>query len=263
MKKEQYLKNNPETSPVGAMIAFHADRRVPCLRRKSAKTAFVELLRRIALEKRMPLLGYLVTDESVRILAVPSSWEHLISFAGHLRSAATVQWRHGRDKKERCWAGRVDYTLVQGIQALKDCIVELAVGPVTELLVDHPCQHQWSPCNEMTGIRKRYRLLDYRRMANLYGVKKDHIHRCLAEAIEAGAEQRKAGLEHWEKETAVGAEEWIRNMAKGQACVNRTAAVGKLVGSECATLKVPVNERRGYINRMVNRRKLFSSKTLS
>ena len=89
------------------------------------------------------------------------------------------------------------------------------------------------------------------------------IHQNLAEMIETNEESPKAGLEYWENLTAVGEEAWIRSMAKSQTSVKRTGTVGKLPGSECATLRVPVNERRGYINRMVNRRKLFSSKTLS
>ena len=249
--------------PVGMLLRLETRASTKLLRWKGTRNAFMMKLHEAKKRCRMPVLNYLALPQAVSILAVPDSLEHVGRFVGYLRGSISSSHARKTGQEGPFWKNRGQYTLVQGTVALRRCLEAMAWEPVRQGCVLHPCQYPWSGYAELVGIRQRYRVGDYARLAVIYGGgTKPELHAAIAEEVEAKKDGGQA-LAEWENSFAVGECAWIEMAAETLRPQRRNII---RLGSEedgLYALTTANRHRRIYMRKLIQRLARLNSKRLS
>ena len=67
------------------------------------------------------------------------------------------------------WGGRYHCTMVDGPEYIWNCMRYIDMNMVRARAVSSPEEWKWCGFNELTGVRKRYRMLDMAEVLTLHG----------------------------------------------------------------------------------------------
>ncbi|MFZ4397563.1 MAG: hypothetical protein ACOYOU_18285 [Kiritimatiellia bacterium] len=249
--------------PVGMLLRLETRTSTNLLRWKSARKAFMMKLHEAKKRCRMPVLNYLVLPQAVSILTVPDSVEHVGRFVGCLRGSISSSHARKTGQEGPFWKNRGQYTLVQGTVALRHCLEVMAWEPVRQGCVLHPCQYPWSGYAELVGIRQRYRVGDYARLAVIYGgATESKLHAAIAEGVEAKKDGGQV-LAEWEDAFAVGKCAWIEMAAETLRPQRRNTTRFGSGEDGLYALTTANRHRRIYMRKLIQRLARLNSKKLS
>ena len=116
------------------------------------------------------------------------------------------------------WKGRFSMTLIEPGQAVRECMLSLALTMHTLGYVHHPAE--WKQCGwrENVGIRKRYRIVspDAAVVAFLgqEGRPEELSDRLIALVEDCLHHDVRPSVTDWEEPIAVGGPDWIRHLAQ-------------------------------------------------
>ena len=254
----------PAAESIGMLIRLETHTSAKLLRSKGARKDLVERLREAKKRYRLPILNYLVSPQAVSILTMPDSMESVGRFVGCLRGGASSGHARKTGQDGPFWRKRAQYTLVQGKAALRGCLEAMAWEPVRQEIVLHPCQYPWSGYAELVGIRRRYRVGDYARLATVYGCETEQeLHAAIAEGIEADKASGQT-FEEWENAFAVGEKTWIEMAADTLLSRRRTTSrLRTLTAVDLYTLTTANRHRRIYMRKLLKRLGRLNQKRLS
>lgn len=176
------------------------------------RQVYVELLRETAARFKIDVLNYVVTSNHVHLLVWVRRGREL-SRAMQFLHGEFGQYYNGRKNREGAfWRDRFHSTLIQSGEHLGRCLFYLDLNMVRARVVTHP--EQWRHCghHELTGSRRRYRILNLDRLLKCLGHDDDlaGFRDWYSTTLEHGldsADQRKES--YWSKSFAVGDSNWI------------------------------------------------------
>jgi putative transposase len=176
------------------------------------REVYVELLRETVKRFKIDVLNYVVTSNHVHLLLWVRKGKEL-SRAMQFLHGEFGQYYNGRKNREGAfWRDRYHSTLVQSGEHLGRCLFYLDMNMVRAGVVTHP--DQWRHCghHELTGARKRYRVINVGRLmkclrhgADLDGFR-DWYSATLNDRLDTAYHAREA---YWSESFAVGDPDWI------------------------------------------------------
>ena len=186
------------------------------LRFKRERSAYREWLRVGAKRYNVPLYGYCVTGSHTHVIAHVDDRE---AVARLMQLAAgsvgqTVNIRKGHEGS--VWEHPYQCTMIEDGQHLLNCLRYVDMNMVRAGVVDHPQDWRWCGYDELTGQRKRYRIIDIDRLLQSLDLPDaaslERLHR---EGIDAQVERGELSRRpHWTEAVAVGGKEFVAQAEK-------------------------------------------------
>ena len=116
------------------------------------RTGFLAMLRNAALDHKVQVHAYALTDNEVMLLATPADAGGLSRMMQGLgrRYVARFNQRHGRSGT--LWEGRFRSTVIDAALHLRDCICFVELAPLRAGLVRSAADHPWSSARHHLGL---------------------------------------------------------------------------------------------------------------
>ena len=140
------------------------------LRFKEERDAYREWLRIGAKRHRVPVYAYCITRNHVHVVAHVDN-RHDVAAMMHLAAGAVAQ--HFNKRKERegsVWEHPYQCTMIENGRHLLNCLSYIDLNMVRAGVVSHPEQWRWCGYDELSGVRKRYRILNIDRLLKSLGI---------------------------------------------------------------------------------------------
>ena len=119
---------------------------------------------------RVPVLGYTVTSHHSHVI-VECRDRYAVADMMKLASGVVAQEHHRRKGHEgSVWEHPYRCTRVQDGRHLLNCLRYVDLNMVRAARVRHPKEWRWCGYDEMTGKRKRYRIVDQDRLLYLTAI---------------------------------------------------------------------------------------------
>ena len=163
----------------------------------------------------MDVLDYMVTSNHVHLLLASREGPEISAGLGYLHGRMG-QWHNGqRGASGSFWGDRFHATRIQSGAHLGRCLFYIDLNMVRAGVVEHP--REWVHCayHELVGQRRRYRIVNRRRLLAclMMGDEeqfRDWYQKTLAEKLRRRELAREA---HWSRALAVGDADWLRSVA--------------------------------------------------
>lgn len=201
----------------------------------------------------LSILNYMVTSNHIHLLVLDrGNSRDTIPRSIQLIAGRTGQEYNQRKKRKGAyWEDRYHATAVQSNEHLIQCINYIDMNMVRAGVVKHPKEWIHSGYNEIQALRKRYRLIDHRKLTSLLNYKdhdslKDAHRKWTDDSLGTSTFIRE---DHWTQSVAVGnktfiekIKEYLGDRAKGRMIIGTgdayqlkesQAAYGKSVDSHC------------------------------
>ena len=181
------------------------------LRSSKDKNAYRRWLHEAVCRYKVPVYHYMITNNHVHLIVHADSIEN-VSRLMHLASGSmAAAYNERKEHQGAVWEHPYHCTLVQDGQHLLNCLRYITLNMNRAGIVEHPDQWPWCGHDELTGTRKRYRLLNVERLVESLGFDDvDHFRECyeftLDEALRSDQLRREA---HWTEALAVGSASFI------------------------------------------------------
>lgn len=160
------------------------------------------------------VLNYVVTSNHVHLLVWTPRMSDLSEMMKWLQGTSAGDVNRRRRREGAFWRGRFHGTLIETGRHLQRCLLYLDMNMVRAGVVEHPRQWRFGGHHELAGTRKRYRVIDRRRVleclgptdegafASWYSTTLDQLCRLPALPRES----------YWSTAFAVGGKEWLTRL---------------------------------------------------
>jgi len=161
------------------------------------------------------LLDYVVTSNHVHLLAWVPRTRDLSAMMRWLQGTSAGDYNRRMGREGAFWRGRFHPTLIETGNHLSRCLFYLDMNMVRAGVVAHPRDWRFGGYHELSGSRKRYRIVDLDRLLNLLAVPDVNAFRgwhgaTLAELCRPAELPREP---HWSRAFAVGSRGWLCQLA--------------------------------------------------
>ena len=160
----------------------------------------------------LAVLNFMITSNHIHLLVADGDSKDVISRSMQLVASRTAQEYNWRKKRKGAyWEDRYHATAIERDDHLFRCIVYLDLNMVRAGIVTHPSDWVFSGYNEIQNPRRRYALINYKRLMELLNIqtveelKKSH-NGWIEEALRSGRHVRES---KWVQSVAVGSEEFV------------------------------------------------------
>ena len=181
------------------------------LRFKRERDQYWEWLRVGARRYRVVVLGYAITSNHVHVI-VDVEDRHAVADMMKLAAGVVAQACHRRKGGEdSMWEHPYQCTRIQDGRHLLNCLCYVDINMIRAGKVDHPRQWRWCGYDELIGQRKRYRIIDQKRLLSRTGfATMSEFSRYYVDSMEQtlsnGRPERQAW---WTEAVAVGSDKFI------------------------------------------------------
>lgn len=162
---------------------------------------------RVGVERyRVPVYGFCITSNHIHVLAHADD-EESIGALMHLVSGATAKrYNLRKERTGSMWEHPYHCTAVESGQHLLNCLVYINMNMVRAGAVTRPQEWRWCSHDELTGQRRRYRIVNIDRLlASLGAGDAQSLKAWYEEAVARRLEKREMAREpHWSESLAVG-----------------------------------------------------------
>ncbi len=160
----------------------------------------------------LSILDYAVTSNHIHLLVFDSR-EDVIPKSIQLIAGRTGREYNQRKKRRGAfWEDRYHATAIKKGDHLARCLVYIDLNMVRAGAVQHPSEWVYGGYNEIQGPKKRYTLIDRRRLAGLIGIKDDEqLSATHSQWVQAELESNSDSRDpKWTRSIAVGDEAFVR-----------------------------------------------------
>jgi putative transposase len=184
------------------------------LRCRLDRIEYCSRLRHAARKYRISLFGYCITCNHVHLLVMCDRLCDLSRFMQQLEGEFAEYYNLRKHRSGSFWGERFHCTMIDGGDHLWNCLRYVDLNMVRAGVVGHPGEWDWCGYKELAGRRKRFRLLDTDRLAELLdladirSLAEIHQQRIL-EAIK-NARLIREGI--WTESIAVGGESFLKEI---------------------------------------------------
>jgi putative transposase len=180
------------------------------------REVYREWLREGVRRYRVPIYGYCVTCNHVHLI-VHASKAEAVSDLMHLAAGATAkQYNKRKGHLGSLWEHPYQCTVIETGQHLLNCLCYVDLNMVRAGMVRHPREWRWCGYDELTGARKRYRLVDQERLLESLeiGAISDFREYYEAEIEERIIKSRLTREPCWTESLAVGSKSFVSRISQ-------------------------------------------------
>jgi putative transposase len=176
------------------------------------REAYREWLREGIQRHRVPVYGYCITSNHVHLVAHADSTE-AVSALMHLAAGATAkQYNLRKGHLGSLWEHPYQCTVIEDGRHLLNCLCYVDLNMVRAGAVPHPREWRWCGYDELTGGRRRYRLVNEERLLESLGMtnRLKEFRELYVETIErrlVGGQMTREP--HWTESLAVGSQPFV------------------------------------------------------
>jgi len=180
---------------------------------------------------KISILNYALTSNHIHILLVNRGRENSIPKAMHLVLSRVAQEYNTRKKRTGpFWQDRYHATAVESGMHLFNCMVYIDLNMVRAGVVNHPRDYPFCGYQEISGKRKKYRLIDKQRLSELVEIDPFQLKTTYEEQISKlvdGKNLKKEGK--WTSSLGVGSRDFVENLKSkmGVKAKNRVVILSK------------------------------------
>jgi putative transposase len=175
-----------------------------------------ERLRQILPRFEISLLDYCQTSNHVHLLSRAEKPDQISRFMQTLEGEFAQAYHRRHNRSGADWSDRFHATMIEPDGHLLRCMVYIALNMRRCGVVSHPREWPWCGYDELTGRRRRYRVLDMEWVLRLLGGVsasefRDHYEAAITETIAKDLHSREP---EWTESIAVGSESFVREVAE-------------------------------------------------
>lgn len=179
------------------------------------RTEYRTRLRQAASEFSVSLLACCITSNHTHLLVESGAPDSVSRMMQKLEGEFAEWYNRRRNRSGAFWEDRYHCTMIGGGAHAFNCIRYIDLNMVRAGAVNHPGQWKWCSYDELTGRRKRYRLLDRQAVMHWLGYKDADMfvkeyESSVALAIQVGELKRRA---MWTESIAVGDRDFVESVA--------------------------------------------------
>jgi REP-associated tyrosine transposase len=160
----------------------------------------------------LTILGYMITSNHIHLLVNDDGPSDVISKSMQLIAGRTGQeYNQRKHRKGAFWEDRYHATAIDGDDHLFRCMVYIDMNMVRTGIVSHPLEWEFCGYNEIQNPRKRYALINYKKLIKLFHRRsiddfKGTYNRWIEEALRI---KRHVRDRKWTQSVAVGGKEFV------------------------------------------------------
>jgi len=121
---------------------------------------YIRLLWEGSRKFKVDIYNFIVTSNHIHLLVSSDVEDGISDFMCHMSGNMARYYNRRKKLTGSFWEGRYRSTLIQDGNHLSSCMFYIDMNMVRAGVVKHPRQWKWSGYHELTGIRKRYRVLN-------------------------------------------------------------------------------------------------------
>ncbi len=154
----------------------------------------------------------MITSNHIHLLVIDDGPSDVISKSMHLIAGRTGQeYNQRKHRKGAFWEDRYHATAIEGDDHLFRCMVYIDMNMVRTGTVSHPLEWEFCGYNEIQIPRKRYALINYKKLTELLHSRsiedfKDTYNGWIEEALRIDRHVRES---KWTRSVAVGGKEFV------------------------------------------------------
>lgn len=176
------------------------------------REAYVQLLQEMNRRFKVDILNYVVTSNHIHLLVWIRKGDALAPAMQFLQGEMGQYYNKRKKREGAFWKDRYHSTLIQSGEHLSRCLFYIDMNMVRAGAVDHPSEWRHGGFHELAGLRKRYCVINQRRLLKCLGTGgdpgefKNWYLRTLEQTITEGYHVREPW---WSEAFAIGDPEWL------------------------------------------------------
>jgi putative transposase len=189
------------------------------LKFKEERKAYREWLRIGAARYGVSVYGYCITSSHTHVVAHVDNREAVASLMQLAAGAVGRSLNRRKNHEGSVWEHPYQCTMVENGRHLLHCLRYVDLNMVRAGAVPHPAAWRWCGYDELSGQRKRYRIIDVNSLLQRLDLPDARsLARIHAEGIESAIERRTLSRQaHWTEALAIGSEAFIAEAEKQYA----------------------------------------------
>ena len=209
------------------------------------RDAYMDMLRERSKKYKVPVLGYCITSNHVHLLVEAPSQDGIGHFMDALEGDFAQRYNNRKKRRGAFWNGRYHATAIESTHHLWQCLLYIDLNMVRAGVVAHPESWRWCACPELTGQRKRYRVVNFATFERVFGRHpkedgfSDHYADLIADKLQ-GEDLVRDPI--WSESLAVGRTSFIESLkSKIKRRMNLEIVYPETVSAPCSIRERGVN----------------------
>ena len=209
-------------------------------------------LREMISRFQVDVLNYVITSNHIHILIYAGKGTEIAKGMQYLQGRMAQRYNMLKKREGAFWSGRYHATLIESGNHLSECLFYIDYNMMRAGVVSHPSEWQHGGYHDLSGERKRYRIVNKKQVLRRLGMagEEDSFLEWYMNTINAKSEYYMERQKHWTEALAVGDESWIEKI-KGKIGKKRFKIIQsksdkkKILYTQPPSLQSPsVNEER-------------------
>ena len=181
---------------------------------KSERNDYRSLLIEMSRRYKVSVFDYIITSNHIHLIVNSGKIKNISDGMRFLQGATAQRYNRKTKREGAFWRDRYHITLIQNGVHLRRCIFYIDFNMVRTGKISHPSEWRWSGYDELSGNRKRYRVIDFENLLQCTGVDSaESFINWYNNTIEDEINSYRRRQEFWSNSLAVGTEEWINGLA--------------------------------------------------
>jgi putative transposase len=136
----------------------------------------LELLYKAKIRYGLVVLDYIVTSNHIHLLISDDGDRETIPKSMQMVAGQTGQeYNRRKNRQGAYWEDRYHATAVESGTHLMKCLIYIDMNMVRTGVVSHPSGWRWSGYCEIQKQKKRYAIINYRRLSDLLGLGSEEL----------------------------------------------------------------------------------------
>ena len=197
-------------------ISHRCQRGRDLLRFAGDRDNYLIRLRQMQKKHRISVLNYIITSDHIHLLLWAKEASRISIGMRFLQGVVTKDYNRRKGYEGSCWLGRYKATLVQNGLHLSRCSFYIDFNMIRAGNVKHPGKWKWSGYQELSGQRKRYRIIDDSRTQACLGISNEQENFSIrySQMIDDLSSNFHTRVGIWSESVAVGDLSWISNLSQ-------------------------------------------------
>jgi putative transposase len=164
---------------------------------------------------RIIMLNYCITSNHTHLLLKVRQPARISSFMRQLEGEFASHYNRRKHRRGGFWSERYHATLIEDGRHLWNCMHYIDLNMVRAGVVDHPAHWRWCGYQEISGRKRRYRILELPELLQLAGISDLGGFAAWYEVQLNETLKTASGLREpcWTESMAVGSEVFVRRVA--------------------------------------------------
>lgn len=175
------------------------------------RNTYQKELREMIKRFKLDILNYVVTSNHVHLLVYANKGAEISKGMQYLQGRMAQRYNMLHKREGAFWSGRYHATLIESGHHLSECLFYLDYNMMRAGVVDHPSEWKYSGYHDISGKRKRYRIVNKKQLLHQLGMSgnEDEFMEWYISTINAKSEYYMERQKHWTEALAVGNKSWI------------------------------------------------------